>query len=42
MNPIDKRGLPPDQITDIAGDDLLKRSTRRDTYIQWTRDDLNP
>ena len=27
-------GVPPDQIKDIAGDDLLKRSTRRDAYAR--------
>ena len=35
-------GIPPDQITDIAGDDLLKRSTRRETYTRWTKDFLSP
>lgn len=35
-------GIPPEQITDIAGGDLLKLSTRRDSYDRWTKDFLNP
>lgn len=35
-------GIPADQISDIAGGDLLKRSTRRNSYDGWTKDFLNP
>jgi hypothetical protein len=35
-------GIPPDQILDIAGDDLLRRGTRRETYAKWTKEFLNP
>jgi len=35
-------GVPPEQIAEIADDGLIKRSTRREDYVRWTKDYLNP